>query len=137
VAYLGVTGADVYAGDMNFLFGLGSFRERAGVYSLTRYYPQFWNQPGTEKAHKLTLRRACQVLNHEAGHMLGLMHCVLYKCSMNGSNSLMDADATPIEPCPVCHRKLAWNLNWDEAKRNRELTAFYRKYGLEDMVRRG
>lgn len=133
VAYLGVTGADVYAGDMNYLFGLGSFRERAGVYSLTRYYPEFWNQKNTAKTRRLTLRRACQVLNHEAGHMLGLMHCVLYKCTMNGSNSLMDADATPIEPCPVCHRKLAWNLNWDESKRDRELAAFYRKYSLDGM----
>ena len=102
--------ADLWSDNLNYVFGVGSFERRVGVYSLCRYFPAFWKakpRPGDEQRG---LRRACQVLNHETGHMFGLMHCVLYKCSMNGSNSLADADSAPLEYCPVCHQKLLWNI---------------------------
>jgi archaemetzincin len=110
VAYFGVTGADLYAPKMNFVFGQGNFTRRVGVYSLGRYFPAFWNQKRSPADDRLALRRACQVLNHEIGHMFGLPHCVFYHCAMNGSNSLAEADATPIEYCHICHRKLLWTL---------------------------
>jgi archaemetzincin len=134
-AYLGITMEDLTVEGLNYVFGLGSFAERVGVYSLCRYYPQFWGRKPMPKDKPVVLRRACQVLNHEMGHMLGMEHCVLYKCSLNGGNSLADSDGTPLEYCPVCHRKLLWNVGIDGAKRYRELVAFYRSRGLSEEAR--
>lgn len=134
-AYLGITMADLWTGDLNYVFGLGSFEHRAGVYSLCRYYPQFWGRKSEVHNQTQILRRACLVLNHEAGHMFGLMHCVLYKCAMNGSNSLQDADSTPIDYCPVCSRKLLWNIGCDGTRRYRDLLRFYQQHGLLDEAR--
>ena len=54
---------------------------------------------------------------------------------MNGSNSLVDADNTPLDYCPICHRKLLWNLGCDGTKRYTDLLAFERKHGLEAEAR--
>ena len=134
-AYLGVTMTDLTAGDMNYVFGVGSFERRTGIYSLCRYFPEFWGRKSTGDDEVRALRRACQVLAHESGHVFGLQHCVLYKCAMNGSNSLGDADGAPLDFCPVCHRKLLWNGGSDGAKRYAGLLAFYRKHGLAEEAR--
>jgi archaemetzincin len=134
VAYLGITMADLYVNDLSFVFGLGSSDSRTGVYSLTRYFPNS-TQTLTKEEQRLGLRRSCQVLDHEMGHMLGLYHCVLYKCSMNGCNSLADADSSPLDYCPVCHQKLLWNLGGNGEKRYRELLSFYEKHGLTDEAK--
>jgi len=131
-AYLGITMSDLWSGDLNYVFGVGSFERRLGVYSLARYSPEFWGGKRAAGDDSLALRRSCQVLGHEAGHMFGLEHCVLYKCAMNGSNSLGDADSTPLDFCPVCHRKLLWNLDLDGAKRYAALLAFYQKHELSN-----
>lgn len=135
LAYLGVTMADLWVGDMGYIFGIGNFDNRTGVYSLCRYYSHF-GLPADQRLAKLQiLRRACRVLNHETGHMLGLQHCVLYKCSMNGGNSLTDMDAAPLDYCPVCHRKLLWNIGCDGTKRYTDLLAFYRSHGMHEEAK--
>lgn len=130
VAYLGMTMSDLWSGESNFVFGIGSPTHHAGVYSLCRYYPEFWGHPPRPGEDTQALRRACKVLNHEVGHIFGLGHCVFYHCSMNGSNSLGEADATPIDYCPLCHRKLLWNIGCDGVKRYAGLLAFYRRHGM-------
>ncbi|GMV80856.1 MAG: hypothetical protein AMXMBFR7_20400 [Planctomycetota bacterium] len=127
---LGITMEDLWADDLTYVFGLGSFKHRVGVYSLARYYPEFWGRRPLPGDDVKGLLRSCKVLNHETGHMFGLTHCVFYRCSMNGSNSLPETDAAPIHFCPVCHRKLAWNLRFDPLKRYGDLEAFYAKQGL-------
>ena len=130
IVSLGITMSDLYSGDMNFVFGVGSFDKRVGVYSLCRYFPEFWGirrSPGDEV---IALRRACKVLNHETGHMFGLTHCVFYYCSMNGSNSLEETDSAPIHFCPLCHRKLLWNIGFDPVKRFTQLEEFYREHEM-------
>lgn len=134
VVYLGVTMADLWGGGLNFVFGQGSAITRTGVYSLCRYYPEFWNRPRHAGDEKIALRRACQVLAHESGHMFGLPHCVFYRCVMNGSVSLSDADGSPLDFCPVCRQKMLWNLGCDGAKRYADLLAFYRRHGLTKEV---
>ena len=76
IAFFGVTAVDLYAPGLNFVFGQGSFTERVGVYSVARYVPEFWGRKRRGNDEKLALRRACQVLTHEAGHVFGLRHCV-------------------------------------------------------------
>ena len=133
-AYLGITMEDLWTNDLSFVFGLGSWHERVGIYTLGRYFPRKHGAKLSVLERKRALRRAMQVLNHETGHMLGLTHCTLYKCSMNGANSLGDADQTPLEFCPLCGQKLAWNIGFAAAQRDRELRAFSRKYGLENAL---
>ena len=122
VAYLAVTNRDLWSDDLNFVFGLASLGQRVGVYSLARY-----GATG-ERADAKALRRACQVLGHETGHMFGITHCVFYRCAMNGSNSLADADGAPLDLCPVCESKLRWNVGYDEAQRDAKLAAFYGRH---------
>lgn len=121
VATLAVTNRDLWSGQLNFVFGLASLRNRVGVYSLARYR----TKGASDEAQ---LRRACQVLAHETGHMFGISHCVFYRCAMNGSNSLADADGAPLDFCPSCARKLQWNLGYDESERAAKLAAFYARH---------
>ena len=132
VVYLGITMEDLYAEDLNYVFGFGSFENRTGVYSLARYYSEFWNEAPTEQTKLLTLRRSLKVLNHETSHVFGLKHCIFYDCTMNGSNSLEETDRSSIHECPVCHEKLHWNLKFDPQKRFKSLREFYTKVGLLD-----
>ncbi len=128
--YVGVTMADLGAGDLNFVFGQGSLDFRVGIYSLCRYFPEFSGRKGQPGDEKIGLRRSCQVLAHETGHLLGMPHCLFYKCVMNGSNGLGDADAAPLDFCPICHRKLLYNLGCDPEKRFADLLKFHHKHGL-------
>ena len=74
--------------------------------------------------------RACKVLSHETGHCLGLSHCVFYHCCMNGANSMSEADSQSLYYCPLCDRKLWWNIGFDPVKRFRDLHAFYLAHGM-------
>lgn len=128
VAYLAVTNRDLWSGQLNFVFGLASYRDRVGVYSLARYKTKGAGEPAQ-------LRRACQVLAHETGHMFGISHCVFYRCAMNGSNSLADADGAPLDFCPACARKLRWNIGYNESERSAKLGAFYANHFPPSWVR--
>ena len=44
---------------------------------------------------------------HEIGHMFGIMHCIYYNCTMNGSNSYDESLGQSRYLCPVCLRKLS------------------------------
>ena len=132
VACMGITMEDLWDGSLNYCFGVGSLNKRVGVYSLCRYYPEFWGNKRQEGDEREGLRRACKVLNHEIGHVFGLWHCVFFRCAMNGSNTRTELDRNPIELCPVCHRKLIWCLGCDPAKRYEDVRAFYQKHGLRD-----
>ena len=37
-------------------------------------------------------------------------HCTAHSCLMNGSNHREEKDRRPTNLCPVCLRKLCWNL---------------------------
>jgi archaemetzincin len=135
VAYLGVTMADLFPSPAwNYVFGEASFERRVGVYSLVRYTPEFEGEPDSPAARGLLLRRACKALAHETGHMFSMSHCPFYECLMNGSNTLDELDRAPGWLCPVCLKKLHWNLGFDLPQRYRKLAGFYRRNGLADWA---
>ncbi|MFH1238944.1 MAG: archaemetzincin, partial [bacterium] len=129
--YLGITMIDLYPNEKwNYVFGEASFRERVGVYSLVRYFPEFWNESESKGSNVLVLRRSCSTLAHETGHMFGIEHCIYYECLMCGSNSLEESDRRPLHLCPVCLRKLQWNIGFNVIKHYEDLEKFYRTNGL-------
>lgn len=130
VIYVGVTLEDLYPDEKwNYVFGEASLEDRVGVYSLARFYPQFWGEPDTDRARKKGFARSMAVLAHETGHAFGLEHCTDYECVMNGSNSLDELDRQFAELCPVCLRKLAWNTGFDPVKRYEKLAKFHHADG--------
>ena len=130
---LAITMEDLYPDPTwNFVFGQASLRERVGVFSFARYDPAFYGEARTEEYYRLLLHRSCKVLAHETGHMFGLHHCVYYHCLMNGSNHLKESDARPMHLCPVCLRKLHYNIGYDIANRYRELARFYEASGFKN-----
>jgi archaemetzincin len=121
LVYVGITGKDLFAPGLNFVFGEGSLRLRTGIYSLVRY-----DTPDPA----LFRRRALKLMAHEVGHILSIEHCVFYKCVMQGANSLAEDDRHPMHLCPVDQRKLQWNTGFNREVRYRKLEEFYRACGL-------
>ncbi len=133
VVVLGVTMGDLYPSrSWNYVFGEADLRRRVGVYSLARYFPEFWGEARDEAALRLALLRTLKVVVHETGHMFGLEHCVTWQCAMNGSNSLAETDTQPLRLCPDCLRKLAWNRGFDVAARHDKIAKFLETHGLAD-----
>jgi archaemetzincin len=100
---LGVTGVDLTAPGLNFVFGLADPRNRAAIISLARLYPGFYGQPRDPRRFKA---RAVTEAIHELGHLLGLGHCIDPACVMSFSNSLADTDRKGPGFCKSCREKL-------------------------------
>ena len=99
-----------------------NLRQRVGVWSIYRN-----GDPG----EGLCLRRTLATAAHEAGHILGLAHCTAYSCLMNGSNHQEEKDRRPMHLCPVCLRKLCWNLRVEPVPYLTKLNAFCQQHGLD------
>jgi archaemetzincin len=125
LAYLALTASDLWPGKgWNFVFGEANLRERVGVWSIYRN-----GDPETE--FQLCLRRTLSTASHETGHILGIWHCTAYSCMMNGSNHQEEKDRRPMHLCPVCLRKLCWNLQVEPLPYLKKLEAFCRRYGFD------
>jgi len=138
-AVIGITMIDLYTikdGDAwNFVFGEASAMDGVGVFSFARYDPSGTFLPADGSSEGLPamsqsdqseiLRRSCRVLTHEGSHVVGLKHCVHFKCLMNGSNHLGESDSCPLHPCPLCLRKLALGCGFDPLERYRQLAEWY------------
>lgn len=133
-AIIALTDVDLYPeDDWNFVFGMGAFKERVGVYSFARYHPRFYGERvEPEAARHLVLQRSLRVLVHELGHMFGMHHCAHYECVMNGSNSLAESDTQPMHLCPIDLRKLQLVSERDLRARYHALAAFYARHGMTD-----
>ena len=118
---LAVTDSDIFIPSVNFVFGLGSYRQRVGVLSLQRYGHdmRLVGEAGT------VLRRSLTVAVHEFGHVLSMRHCTAFRCVMNGTNSLREADSHPLHLCPVCRRKAEFAIGYHRQDRYARLLDFY------------
>jgi archaemetzincin len=133
VTLTAVTMTDLYPGEgWNYVFGEALLRGRVGVYSLRRHFPAFWGEPDTQEARVQALRRSLKLVTHEVGHTFGLEHCVRYRCTMNGSNSLTESDSAPLHLCPDCLAKLQWNRGFDVLERYARLEEFFATHGLDE-----
>jgi archaemetzincin len=131
LAYLALTARDLWPGKgWNFVFGEANLRRRVGVWSI---YRNGW--PGeSDQAFRLCLRRTLLIAVHETGHVLTMQHCTAHRCLMNGCNSQEERDRNPLYPCPVCLRKLCWNLQVEPVPYLRRLKKFCNKHGLNQTA---
>jgi archaemetzincin len=109
---------DLYAPDLNFVFGYADYVHHISVFSLARL---------VAKNKKLTLRRVFKIARHEIAHMYGLVHCTAPLCVMRGVNSLEELDASTLSMCNGCVAKIAWRNGDDGSARSAALKAFYIK----------
>lgn len=127
LAYLGLTARDLWPGDgWNFVYGEAKLRDRVGVWSIYRN----GHPAKSEEAFRLCLPRTVMVAAHETGHILTMQHCTEHRCVMNGVNHQEERDSRPLNPCPVCLRKLCWNLQVEPVEYLRRLAAFCRAHGF-------
>ena len=95
---LAVTNCDLYADNLNFVFGLADSLGKCAVISFVRL------RIGADEAK--FRRRAVKEAVHELGHTFGLSHCTEPWCVMYFSNSLEDTDRKGNDWCEVCENKL-------------------------------
>ena len=92
---LGITGVDLYAPGLNFVFGQAEFRSMAAVVSLYRLHDE-----GS------FLERTAKEAVHELGHTFGLDHCDDIHCVMHFSNTLHDTDIKQVNFCSNCRPQI-------------------------------
>jgi archaemetzincin len=97
---LGVVGVDLYAPQLNFVFGEADPELGVAVFSTARLHV------GPEDARRLH-RRASTEAVHELVHTFGLGHCVRPSCVMWFSNTLAETDRKSPRPCADHARVLA------------------------------
>jgi archaemetzincin len=125
LAYLALTASDLWPGKgRNFVFGEANLRQRTGVWSISRN-----GDPGED--FTLFLRRTLGTSSHELCHVLTMHHCTGFRCLMNGNNHQEERDGRPLHLCPVCLRKLCWNLRAEPVPYLTKLKAFCEQNGLD------
>lgn len=132
LAYVALKATDLWPGrGWNFVFGEANLRERTGVWSIYRN-----GDPGQDEAtFRLCLRRTLGTASHELGHVLTMQHCIALRCLMNGCNHQEERDQRPLHLCPVCLRKLCWNLQVQPIPYLTKLKAFCQAQGLAAEAR--
>lgn len=114
-----LTNKDIYPGEQySYVFGLAWPARRVAVASTYRF-------DNTKLLH-----RTAKVSVHELGHVFGLAHCKYFRCTMNGSNHIDEADARPLKLCPVCLRKLTWVTGFDPLAREKNLSKITKELNL-------
>ncbi len=127
LAVLCLTAIDLWPGrGWNFVFGQASLYDRVGVWSLYRN----GDPDESDEMFRLCLLRTVKTAIHEIGHILTMRHCIEFECVMNGSNHREESDRRPLYLCPVCLKKLCWNLGIDPFERYRKLEAFCSEHDL-------
>jgi archaemetzincin len=96
---LGVTDADLYVPELNFVFGEADVFSGATLISLARLRQEFYGLPADRR---LFHERAAKEAIHEISHACGLEHCPDRKCIMYFSNSIRDTDRKGPGFCRAC-----------------------------------
>lgn len=128
-AVMAMTAVDLTrVGRGSWAFGQASLFEGVAVCSLYRH-----GDPRRE--FTTCLRRSLKTALHEAGHVLGITHCVDYECAMNGANSREEADSRPMWFCAEDETKVWLACRLDPAARYARLVEFAASNGLAEEAR--
>lgn len=97
---LGIVGEDLYADELNFVFGQAELGGKYSVVSVSRLRPS-----SPRQYENLFYERMLKECVHELGHTFGLGHCPDVRCVMHFSNTLRDTD---VKSASFCKRCSAW-----------------------------
>ena len=100
---LGIVDVDLYAPELNFVFGQADISSRVAIISLYRLRQERYGLPQDEG---LFQERAIKEAVHELGHTYFLSHCPNVNCVMHFSNSLADTDIKEAGFCERCQQRL-------------------------------
>jgi len=124
---VGVTAQDVFAGDLNFLFGIGRCPGKCAVVSTYRL--GFYCDTPERR-----MVRLAKLTVHESGHAFGLLHCRQPLCIMKFAEGYAALDRVRLATCARCERNLCATAALDAEERRRELERVLREHGLwEDL----
>lgn len=98
-AYLGVTHLDLFIPILTFLFGEAQLGGRCAVVSIHRLREEFYGLPANSN---LLWERLVKESIHELGHVVGLRHCLDWRCVMASTHDVERLDAKAAEYCPSC-----------------------------------
>jgi archaemetzincin len=96
-----VTGLDLFAAPLAYVFGLSALGSRRSVVSWSRLAPE------GGRGQPLLARRLATEVVHEVGHGLGLVHCLVPDCAMHRSFWAEAVDLKRPEYCRLCLEALA------------------------------
>jgi archaemetzincin len=106
---LGVIDVDLFASDLNFIFGLAMKPQKmlvgspaVALISIIRLR-EFYDEPLNKE--RFFIRILKEAL-HELGHTFGLDHCQNF-CVMRFSNVLSETDEKPPNYCTICYRQIS------------------------------
>jgi archaemetzincin len=85
---------DIYAPNMNFIFGLANPLRKTAVVSTYRLV-------GNQKEERIS-----KEIVHEIGHLFGLTHCTNRECIMRFSKTVKDTDEKKKIFCTDCRSKI-------------------------------
>jgi archaemetzincin len=100
---LGVTDVDIFSSVFTFVFGEAQLGGKAAIVSLHRLHPTFY---GLSDDPNLVMSRARRETLHEAGHLLGLVHCAIATCVMSFSGAAEDVDLKSDSLCIACQKQM-------------------------------
>ncbi len=96
--HLAIFDVDMYAQNLNFIFGIALIGGEFALISLKRLANVPAELDKTE-GERLIFERALKEAIHELGHTLGMTHCNRKECVMSFSNSLEEVDAKSADFC--------------------------------------
>jgi len=94
-----ITNKDIYANNLNFVFGL-AYPYRGCIVSFYRLKSE------NEEIYKERIEKE---ITHELGHVFGLKHC-FYPCVMAFSNSIYEVDIKSKDFCDNCFKTFKRNI---------------------------
>ncbi len=100
---LGLFNVDLFIPILTFIFGQAFLGGRSGISSVYRLSNERY---GMKENNLLMQERFKKEVNHELGHMFGLIHCQNPKCVMRSSTYVEDIDQKDQHLCIRCATKL-------------------------------
>ena len=100
---IGLTPFDLFIPILTFVFGEAQLKGTIGIVSVARLKQEFYGlPPNVELLH----RRLIKEINHELGHIFGLIHCQMRNCVMYLANTIRDVDTKGEDFCMKCREIL-------------------------------
>ena len=100
---IGLYRVDLFIPILTYIFGQAELKGRVGIASLFRLRNEHY---GMKKDDSLLLERFSKVVNHELGHLFGLVHCHTPSCLMRSSTYVEDLDQKSHKLCAKCRREI-------------------------------